>query len=211
MAKKLCVECGKREKYGTRQRCSWCWVAKEPIELQEAWAAHRLRKAQEKPGFTHRARVPAAEWPEGRRWCSGCQFMVPNEYLSGSRCKACASRAQHRAYVERTYDITGEEYDALLTWQGGRCYVCGEMPRSLRLAVDHDHTSNAVRGLLCAGQEQGCNYLLRKVLGDPAAAGRLLEYATKPPLQRMRDGEPGRVEPVPDRAAQLRRSILGHE
>ena len=208
-AKKLCIECGKRPKYDTKQRCSWCWVAREPIELQEAWAAHRLRTAQGKPGYVYRARVPAGEWPAGTRWCSGCQWMVPDEYTSGSRCRACNSRASHRAYVERTYEITGQEYDDLLTWQGGRCYVCGEMPRSLRLAVDHDHESNAVRGLLCAGQEQGCNYLLRKVLGDPAAAGRLLEYAMKPPLQRMRDGELSRAQAPVDRAAQLRRAVTG--
>jgi len=205
----MCIECGKRPKWSTKQRCSWCWVTREPIELQEAWAADRLRRAQKADGYVFRARVAEKDWKPGTRWCSGCQWMVPLEYCSGSRCRACNSRAAHRSYIERTYDITGEDYDALLTWQGGRCFVCGEMPRSQRLAVDHDHVTNAVRGLLCAGQEQGCNWNLRKILGDLAAARRLLEYVEKTPLARMRDGEPGRG-PVPvDRREVLRRAITG--
>lgn len=205
--KKPCIECSKRPKYGTKQRCFWCWVYREPIELQEAWAAYRLKTAQEKPGYEYRPRVPEKDWPAGQRWCSGCQSMVPLEYCSGSRCRACASRAQHRSYVERTYNITGQDYDDLLTWQGGRCFVCQEMPRTRRLAVDHDHVSGAVRGLLCAGDEWGCNVSLRRLLGDVEAARRLLEYVEKNPLQRMRDGEPARGTPKVDRAEQTRRAL----
>ena len=189
-AKQLCIECHKRPKYGTRHRCVWCWIAREPIELQEAYAAHRRRKAQEAPGYVERARVPEKDWQPGTRWCAGCQWMVPLAYTSGSRCKACASRARHRAYVERTYDITGEDYDRLLDAQGGRCAICREMPRTVRLAVDHDHITNKVRGLLCAGQEQGCNWNYRKALGDLGTAQRILAYAEKPPLARLLAGEP---------------------
>ena len=184
-AKKLCIECKIRPKYGSRQRCSWCWIAREPIELQEAWAAHRRSKAQEKPGYVYRARVPEAEWKDGTRWCSGCQWMVPLNYVDGSRCKACASRARHRSYVARTYNIAGELYDALLELQEGRCYICKEMPRTRRLAVDHDHITGIVRGLLCAGQEQGCNWNYRKALGDVEVARRILEYAENPPAARL--------------------------
>lgn len=212
MAKQLCIECGVRPKYGTRHRCSWCWVAREPIELQEAWAAHRRKTAESRPDYVYRARVAEKDWEPGTRWCAGCQWMVPLSYASGSRCKACASRARHRAHVERTYGISGEEYDALLDWQGGRCYICGQMPHSQRLAVDHDHTTGAVRGLLCAGQEQGCNWNFRKALGNPEVARRILEYAEMPPLDRMRagqDGAPSPATPALSRGSALRRSVLG--
>jgi hypothetical protein len=186
MPKKPCIECGERPKYGSRQRCSWCWIAREPIELQESWAAYRLSKAPQ----PHRARVPAAEWPEGKRWCSGCQWMVPLAYVDGSRCRACASRARHRAYVDRTYGQgAGEAYEALMAYQEGRCYICQQMPRSGRLAVDHDHRTGEIRGLLCAGQEQGCNWNFRKALNDPDMARRLLEYAQEPPMKRLRSGQ----------------------
>jgi hypothetical protein len=184
--KKPCIECHQRPKYGTRQRCSWCWIAREPAALQEAWASHRLQKAQEKPGYVYRARVSEKDWEAGRRWCAGCQWMIPTEYASGSRCKACASRQRHRGYVERTYGITGDEYDALAALQGGRCYICRQMPQTIRLAVDHDHLTGLVRGLLCAGQEQGCNWNYRKALGDIEVASRILAYATDPPMAQLR-------------------------
>ncbi len=209
-AKKPCIECGVRPKYGSRQRCSWCWVAREPIELQEAWAAHRRQKAQEAPDYVYRARVPEKDWEPGTRWCAGCQWMVPLTYASGSRCKACASRARHRSMVERTYNITGEDYDRLLEWQGGRCYICREMPRSQRLAVDHDHVTDEVRGLLCAGQEQGCNWNYRKALGDVEVARRILAYAEQAPLARLRAGEaPAIATPVKLTATERTRRALG--
>lgn len=195
-ARKPCIECGIRPKYGSRQRCAWCWIAREPIALQEAWAAHRRQKAQERPGYEYRARVPEKDWEPGTRWCAGCQWMIPLTYTDSSRCKACASRARHRSYVERTYGPgTGELYDQLMEWQGGRCYICQEMPVTLRLAVDHDHVSGAVRGLLCAGQEQGCNWNYRKALGDIAVSQRILEYTMMTPVERMRAGQPGAQTP----------------
>lgn len=183
--KKPCIECKVRPKWSTRQRCSWCWISHEPIGLQESWAAHRLSKAREAEGFVYTARVPEREWPEGKRWCAGCQWFVPLTYTDGSRCKACASRARHRSYIQRTYQIPGELYDALLEHQGGRCAICRQMPRELRLAVDHDHVTGRVRGLLCAGQNEGCNWNYRKALGDVEVARRILEYAEHPPLERL--------------------------
>lgn len=183
---KPCIECKAAPKYGTRQRCSWCWIARQPIELQEAWAAHRLTRAQAAPDYVYRPRVPAAEWPQDKRWCSGCQWMVPMRYTDGSRCRACASRARHRSYVDKTYGPgAGELYDRLMDLQGGRCYICRQMPHEKRLAVDHDHVTGAVRGLLCAGQEQGCNWNFRKALGDVEMARRILEYAENPPATRL--------------------------
>jgi hypothetical protein len=185
-AKKPCIECGLRPKYGTRQRCSWCWIAREPIELQESWAAYRLSQAQKAEDYVYRARVPEKDWKPGTRWCAGCQWMIPTTYADGSRCRACASRARHRQRVEKEYGPgAGELYDKLLDLQGGRCAICKEMPRSLRLAVDHDHVTGKVRGLLCSGQEQGCNWNYRKALGDVEVAGRILEYAQKPPAERV--------------------------
>ncbi len=126
------------------------------------------------------------DWEAGRRWCAGCQWMIPLAYADGSRCHACASRARHRSYVEREYGPgTGDLFDRLMEFQGGRCFICQQMPHDKRLAVDHDHITGKVRGLLCAGQEQGCNWNFRKALGDPAMAQRLLDYATRSPVDRL--------------------------
>lgn len=189
--RKTCTDCGKRPKRkGNPRYCVWCWLRRQPIEKQVAAAKWRLERAQAKPGFQHRARVPKSEWPDGGRWCAGCQSFIPDEYARGSRCRACASQANYASHVARTYDLSPAEYEQLLEWQGGRCYVCGQLPRVRRLAVDHDHETGAVRGLLCASDEWGCNVSLRRVLGDLEAAQRLVSYVEMSPLERMRRGEP---------------------
>lgn len=95
----------------------------------------------------------------------------------GSRCKACvriqndnevyrlrdrARYARNRESVlaqqrEKKYGVSPDEYDDMITVQGGVCAVC-QQPESARnrrgeirqLAVDHDHATGRVRGLLCA-------------------------------------------------------------
>lgn len=61
--------------------------------------------------------------------------------------------------VERVYGLTPEQYEALYEAQGRRCAICWRARgRTKRLAVDHDHETGVVRGLLCVT----CN---RVVLG----------------------------------------------
>lgn len=54
-------------------------------------------------------------------------------------------------HLRRTYGITLDQYNDLLRKQRGRCKVCQrhhtEFPRNL--AVDHDHKTGELRGLLC--------------------------------------------------------------
>ena len=189
-AKPTCIEAGCEEPWhGRYRRCFWHWLATLGIENQVRAAEFRLEQASKAPDFVPRARVKPQEWPPGQRWCSGCQSFIPLHYASGSRCRACASRAAHASRIERTYEITREEYDQLFAWQDGRCYICGRRSKK-RLAIDHDHRTNEVRGLLCAGDEWGCNVSLRMVLNDVAAARRLLDYVEWHPLDRMKSGEP---------------------
>lgn len=173
------------------QRCGWHNLARQPIAAQIAAAHRRLALKQAAVGFVHQSRVPASRWPVGGRFCSGCQSCVPSWYCTGSRCKACASEAARAGHVQRTYGLDPAEEQALLAWQDGRCFVCGRKAVTRRLAVDHDHDSGEPRGLLCSDDKFGCNVLLRRILGDPAAAARLVLYVTAWPLQRMRNGEPG--------------------
>lgn len=160
-------------------RCGWHWLLRQPIETQIHAAAWRLDQV---PEGQRRPRVPKSEWPQGYRWCAGCQTMVPLFYVSGSRCKACSSRAQHGRHVEETYGLTTEGYAALLAAQGGRCAICWGVPRTKRLAVDHDHTSGAVRGLLCSR----CNHdLLGAAHDDVEILRRAVAYLESPPWSQM--------------------------
>lgn len=89
------------------------------------------------------------------------------------------SQRRHHAHIKETYGITGEEYAALYEAQGGRCAICQRATGAKRrLAVDHDHRTGQIRGLLC----KTCNY---KILGhlrdDPEALQRAINYLENPP------------------------------
>lgn len=70
------------------------------------------------------------------------------------------------------YGLPFEQYEKMLEGQGGVCAICGSPPSLLRrnerrLSVDHDHRTNAIRGLLC----QKCNRAIG-LLGDDAGVIR---------------------------------------
>ena len=51
--------------------------------------------------------------------------------------------------LKQRYGITLEQYEQLLVKQEGVCSICHRVPRTKPLAVDHDHKTGTVRGLLC--------------------------------------------------------------
>lgn len=67
-----------------------------------------------------------------------------------SQQKESGTRPWRKYALPKRYGITVADYDALLTTQYGVCAICGKQPAlGDILCVDHDHATNAVRGLLC--------------------------------------------------------------
>ena len=64
-------------------------------------------------------------------------------------CRPCRTLRGQDAHLRRKFGITLETYTAMLESQGGVCDICGSPPTTRSLAVDHDHETGAVRGLLC--------------------------------------------------------------
>jgi len=177
MAKANCRECGVRPKWGARHRCIVCATRHAPAGDKSAESARRLAMV---PEALRRKTVPAKDWPNGSRWCAACQTFVDLADVpkGGSRCKACASAVGHAAMVAKTYGLTPEGYAALLDVQDGKCAICRARPVSKRLAVDHDHKTDAVRGLLCSR----CNHDLMGAAWDSSAmALALWHYINTPP------------------------------
>ena len=54
-------------------------------------------------------------------------------------------------YLQRTYGITLAQYNQLLSSQNDSCGICGKHKsfEGRNLAVDHDHVTLEIRGLLC--------------------------------------------------------------
>lgn len=57
--------------------------------------------------------------------------------------------AVSRAHQLSKFGITPGQYETMLEAQGGVCAICYKPPKNFRLAVDHDHHTGRVRGLLC--------------------------------------------------------------
>ena len=76
------------------------------------------------------------------------------------------------------YALTSEQYDALLTAQNGVCAICHKPERAKlngtvkSLAIDHDHATGKVRGLLC----QKCNRGIGQFNDDPKLLRGAADY-----------------------------------
>lgn len=124
-----------------------------------------------------------------RAACKDCKSTTRALTQPGPRCATCwraetarRKNAAHGAYVENTYGITAEEYKLLYEAQGGRCAICQRATGAARrLAVDHNHKTGEVRGLLC----KPCNrYGLGMFARDnPEVFDRAAEYLRNPPAR----------------------------
>ena len=82
--------------------------------------------------------------------------------------------AREASYKKR-YKITIDEYNILFAGQDGYCAICGrhQTVLSKRLAVDHDHITGKIRGLLCGDCSCGMGILKEHNLQ------KALDYLTK--------------------------------
>lgn len=126
--------------------------------------------------------------------CSRCQKVYPltdfwkDSHAAGGHvpyCKRCKNRktlakAARKHRLSKLFGLTPEEYDEKLANQGGKCAICGReefgvsgihrTPR--RMAVDHNHSTGQVRGLLC----HQCNSALGLFQEDPVLLDKAKEY-----------------------------------
>lgn len=119
------------------------------------------------------------------RGCSEKQTVPPHlhgkrgTYIRyGCRCAPCVGtlRAHH---LKMEYGITPSEYATMLAQQGGVCAICrneesalGNRGQVRPLSVDHDHTTGAVRALLCSR----CNTAVGLLRDDSSLARELAHY-----------------------------------
>ena len=82
-------------------------------------------------------------------WCRECCNIRSKEHYE----------SQWSRYILRRFGVDAEWYAEQYIKQHGVCAICGERETATRngvvkkLAIDHDHNSGEVRGLLC----QRCN------------------------------------------------------
>jgi hypothetical protein len=136
----------------------------------------------------------------GLKKCIDCaQVKALSEFYVASRngshqpnCKPCgtkrvakwkaanperAKKMYRASHIKKAYGLTPEAYDKMYAEQKGACAICrthsSELPRGL--AIDHDHETNEVRGLLC----HECNAGIGMLGDDPVNIKSALEYLVR--------------------------------
>lgn len=122
---------------------------KEPKRKDQQNARRRERRRQD-PEFRKRSCQQVANY-----------FAANREELNRQRCERARNRTPEerlREHLKRHYRLTIDDYNAMLVAQDNACALCKREPtgKQGRLSVDHNHTTGAVRQLLC----RYCNHLV---------------------------------------------------
>lgn len=104
-----------------------------------------------------------------RNLCQAC-FRAP-QLKTKVLCKACLT-------IRKRFNVDPKDIVALRRMQGNCCAICGNQCSSGRaLAVDHDHNTGNIRGLLCTRCNMGIGLLRTSELLSSA-----INYINQPPL-----------------------------
>jgi Recombination endonuclease VII len=109
--------------------------------------------------------------PFGRR--SACAVCINTHAVRRNKRDPQARRS---VWLKHRYGITQAQYLQRLDAQGGVCAICSEACATGRnLAVDHDHATGVIRGLLC----QACNTAIGKLRDSPSLIHKAAAYLLK--------------------------------
>jgi hypothetical protein len=140
---KICTKCNLPGEFYPRGRKRWCkecckayfrdWYRKNPKKVKAI-----AKRKWAKPG--HREKVSKYR----------------KQYRKRGGLVHEREKINQRAYkYMRNYGITQTDYDQLYVAHDGRCAICRQIETRIKnsrvkwIAVDHDHKTNEVRGLLC--------------------------------------------------------------
>lgn len=96
-------------------------------------------------------------------------------------CKVCRStikKDQYKSRLAGKYGITLQDYNRMIIEQDGRCAIClSDDPRGRggNFHIDHCHSSNTVRGLLCAN----CNTAIGLLFENIETLANAIQYLEK--------------------------------
>lgn len=73
------------------------------------------------------------------------------EYRKAYKESGMLAKVNRNCHFKASYGIDLEQYNVMFQKQQGYCKICGKHQSQFkrRLAVDHDHATGKVRGLLC--------------------------------------------------------------
>lgn len=137
------------------------------------------------------------EFPKKHKLAKAHGGVYPQSY-----CFACEDELKRAHRLETYFNITTVEYERIKEYQNSGCAICGfkPAPTQSRLAIDHNHKSGLIRGLLCSF----CNRALGRFKDNVEFLKRAAAYLENPTasvvLGAPRYGLPGRVGTKKQRA-----------
>lgn len=156
--------CGKTLKYVIGYGCVSCLCERGLPKLQDTnlMAPYRTKEKQKKKLKTWRQNNPDMVLEQRKR-------SNPKTKIRYQKRKTIIKDQ----YLKRKYKISLFEFDQILEKQSGKCAICQIDKRKTgkQFAVDHNHITGRIRGLLCAG----CNRSLG-FMNTPEILERAKEY-----------------------------------
>lgn len=108
-------------------------------------------------------------------------FPLNNKKING-RCSWCREcRSVYRSAIRRgkyRHCITDENLKIYLT-ENKVCNICNEA--SNKMFIDHNHTTNKIRGLLC----MKCNLAIGHFADNISLLKKAIEYLQNPPINKL--------------------------
>lgn len=130
--------------------------------------------------------------------CKSCKIEYDKEYYSRNKERINAQgklwRVSNKQYrrnkrLEKFYGCDQATYDRFFEKQGGVCAICGKKETRVAkgslcsLAVDHDHETGEIRGLLC----YHCNLALGHFKDSIEMLYEAANYLEKAELERLKE------------------------
>lgn len=157
-------------------RCVWCTAEMTNQRPYEVLRPRRFCSDDCRQEFQNEKRRFRTR--DQRRCECGAEPVNKTGIPNCAECRERKLRLRIRDHTLRTYGIDGREYDRLLGLQDGRCAICRTRePGGGRevFAVDHDHVTNQVRGLLC----YRCNTAIAYLQDDPKILRAAVRYVER--------------------------------
>jgi hypothetical protein len=171
-----------------RQRAAWANLVGQGIVVEWTSFEHFAKEVKDIPERRYALTAIDHSRPIGTdnyRWSSADHPLAKD--IEGKRAYAKMNRGINKDQLRdrdfrKKYGIDFAEYQRMLNAQNGVCACC-ERPESrltdagdLRmLSVDHNHTTGAVRGLLCSN----CNLVLGYACDDVTVLQKAIGYLRK--------------------------------
>jgi hypothetical protein len=145
--KLLAKKCGSYERYVSSSNCAPCTIKSglEKLNNEELMKPYRTKEKKKKKLDNWRQENPEKYQEQYKNDESKLKC---REYYKNNKSDV------KNSYLKRVYNITLEDYITLSESQNNKCKICNQIcPTGKDLAVDHNHQTGKVRGLLC----KNCN------------------------------------------------------